>query len=438
MARNRSLIALGTAEIVSNLGSRMTWLALPWFVLVTTGSATKMGIVFAVEAVPMAVLGIPSGAVVQRFGARSTMLACDLVRAPLLALVPLLHALGALPFGVLLALVFTAGVFTAPYFASQRLVLPEVVGEDERSVMRANSLIEGAQRLTGLAGPAAAGALISVLGAANVVWIDAATYAIAFALIALCVPRRAATPEAEEGRGLLAGLRFVRRDPVLGPLALEILLIGLFVPLLFAGLPLLAFERYGRSALVAGALASAWSGGALLGALAAYRVAPRYSPLRMASLAAPWFALPIWTLAFAIPPWVAVAALAVSGFAVPFVNAPIITLLTVRTPPALRGKVMTTTSAAEMAAAPLGYALAGPVFAALGLGGAYALVAAGLTAGVALLVAILPTSRSSRLARRRFRQSARPRSATRRRCCRSAGPGADPFQGDSRRGSLAR
>jgi MFS family permease len=141
VARNRSIIALGTAEIVSNLGSRMTWLALPWFVLVTTGSATKMGIVFAVEAVPMAVLGIPSGSLVQRFGARTTMLACDLVRAPLLALVPLLHALGALPFGVLLALVFMAGVFTAPYFASQRLVLPEVVGEDERGVIRANSLI---------------------------------------------------------------------------------------------------------------------------------------------------------------------------------------------------------------------------------------------------------------------------------------------------------
>jgi hypothetical protein len=438
VARNRSIIALGTAEIVSNLGSRMTWLALPWFVLVTTGSATKMGIVFAVEAVPIAVLGIPSGSVVQRFGARTTMLACDLVRAPLLALVPLLHALGALPFGVLLALVFMAGVFTAPYFASQRLVLPEVVGEDERSVMRANSLIEGAQRFTGLAGPAAAGALISVLGAANVIWIDAATYLIAFALIALFVPRRAPMPEAAgEGRGLLAGLRFVTRDPLLGPLALAILLIGLFVPLLFAGLPLLAFERYGRSALVAGALASAWSGGALLGALAAYRVAPLYSPLRIASLAAPWFALPIWTLAFAIPPWAAVAALAISGFAVPFVNAPIITLLTVRTPPALRGKVMTTTSAAEMAAAPVGYALAGPAFAALGLGGAYALVAAGLTGGVAVLVTILPTSRSNRFSRRRSRQSARPRSAARRRCCRSAGRGAGPFQGDSRRGSFA-
>jgi len=57
--RNRSIAALLTAEVLSSLGSRMTWLALPWFVLVTTGSPTRMGIVFAIEVVPMALFGIP-------------------------------------------------------------------------------------------------------------------------------------------------------------------------------------------------------------------------------------------------------------------------------------------------------------------------------------------------------------------------------------------
>jgi len=91
--RNRSILAPLTAEALSSLGSRMTWLALPWFVLVTTGSPTRMGIVFAVEVVPMALFGIPSGAAVQRFGARRTMLVCDAARAPLVALVPLIMLL---------------------------------------------------------------------------------------------------------------------------------------------------------------------------------------------------------------------------------------------------------------------------------------------------------------------------------------------------------
>ena len=55
--RNRSLAALIVAEIVSSLGSRITFLALPWFVLVTTGSAAKMGIVLAVELAPVACSG---------------------------------------------------------------------------------------------------------------------------------------------------------------------------------------------------------------------------------------------------------------------------------------------------------------------------------------------------------------------------------------------
>ena len=52
MLRNRPLVALLTAEGISSLGSQMTFLALPWFVLVTTGSATKMGVVLAVEILP--------------------------------------------------------------------------------------------------------------------------------------------------------------------------------------------------------------------------------------------------------------------------------------------------------------------------------------------------------------------------------------------------
>jgi hypothetical protein len=54
--------------VISSLGSQMTFLALQWFVLATTGSATKMGIVLSVELAPVAVLGIPSGTVVRGWG----------------------------------------------------------------------------------------------------------------------------------------------------------------------------------------------------------------------------------------------------------------------------------------------------------------------------------------------------------------------------------
>ncbi|HEY1512872.1 MAG TPA: MFS transporter, partial [Gaiellaceae bacterium] len=75
--RNLTLPALLTAEAVSSTGSAMTFVALPWFVLVTTGSPTRMSIVLAAEILPMALLGIPSGSVVARLGARTSMLVSD-------------------------------------------------------------------------------------------------------------------------------------------------------------------------------------------------------------------------------------------------------------------------------------------------------------------------------------------------------------------------
>ncbi len=90
----RAVGALVVAELISTLGSRMTYLALPWFVLVTTGSAAKMSVVLAVQILPMAILGVPSGSLVQKLGSRTAMLMADFARAPLIMALPLLHAAG--------------------------------------------------------------------------------------------------------------------------------------------------------------------------------------------------------------------------------------------------------------------------------------------------------------------------------------------------------
>ena len=71
LLKNRSLAALIAAEIVSSLGSRITFLALPWFVLVTTGSPSRMGVVLAVQLAPVALLGVLSGSVVAEAGAHA-------------------------------------------------------------------------------------------------------------------------------------------------------------------------------------------------------------------------------------------------------------------------------------------------------------------------------------------------------------------------------
>jgi MFS family permease len=385
--RNPSLLALLVSEVVSAVGSRMTALALPWFVLVTTGSPTRMGIVLAAELLPVGLLGIPSGSVVSRLGARTTMLVSDSVRVPLMASIPILHAAGVLSFPLLLVLVVAFGVFWAPYFAAQRVILPELLGDDEQTIAQANSVIEGATSASGLLGPPIAGVLIPLIGTANVLYADAATFAFAFLAVLAFVPRRTLTAQPETG-GVLAGLMHFLRDPLLGPLASVTVTYNAFGQMLFASLPVLAFERF-HSAHDAGWLIAAYGTGSLVGTGVAFHLVKKVEPLKLASTAVLGIALPIWLLATSPPLAIALAALAFSGFSNPFTNAPFFAILTTRTPEALRAKVISAVITFATIAGPLGLLAAGPLIEHAGLNWTFAVVAAGETAASLLFIALI-------------------------------------------------
>jgi MFS family permease len=391
--RSRSVWALVAAEVVSILGTRMTYLALPWFVLVTTGSATKMTVVLAVEMIPMALFGVPSGSLVQRYGGRTIMLISDLARVPLLAAVPILHAADVLSFGLLLVLVFLLGCFMAPYFASQRVILPELVGEDERTMSQANSLIEGGTAFAALAGPALAGVLIPFLDAPTVLYIDAATYLVSFLLILAFVPRRKPVPQAAgPTHGVLAGLRFLLTDTLLGPLTATVVAFGFLSAGISAALPFYAFDEF-SSARIAGLFYTALGAGALVGSVLAIVVVRRMKPLRLAGLGILAFAFPLWALPFQPPLGVVFAALFLATLFTPLVNGPVIGVLTSRTPVALRAKVMTAVISVSTLAAPGGFLVAGQVIEHWGVVPVFALVAGGITVTAALFAVIVLTHR---------------------------------------------
>ncbi|HEY7208009.1 MAG TPA: MFS transporter [Gaiellaceae bacterium] len=388
----RAVGALVLAETISVLGTRMTYLALPWLVLVTTGSPGKMSLVLAAELVPMAVLGIPSGMVVQRLGSRRTMLLADLARAPILASIPLLHAAGALGFGLLLAIVALLGSFTAPYIASQRTILPALVGEDETRMAQANSSIEGGSAVASLAGPAFAGLLIPLVGAPNVLYVDAATYLGAFLLVLLFVPRREAIVSALE-RGVLAGLRFVLADDLLAPLAATTVVFGFLGAGLTAGIPFFAFDQFDGRAWIGGLFYAALGAGTVVGSVLAVLAVRRVAPLRLAAIGILGFAAPLWVLPF-LPPWPVVCiALCAAGLFTPLVNGPIIAVLTARTPEHLRAKVLTAVISVSTLAAPLGFLVAGQALEHWGVATLFAAVVAGVTL-MALVFAAITWRRS--------------------------------------------
>jgi hypothetical protein len=90
----RPLAALLVSEVVSSLGSLMSVVALPWFVLATSGSPARMGIVLAAESAPLLVFAVPSSAIVARLGVRRTLLACDLAWMVVTTAIPITHFAG--------------------------------------------------------------------------------------------------------------------------------------------------------------------------------------------------------------------------------------------------------------------------------------------------------------------------------------------------------
>src|SRR5919204_1763540 len=367
MLRDRRLLALLCAETVSTTGAQMTWLALPWFVLLTTGSATRTSFVLASEIVGMALLGLPGGSLLPRLGARRTMILCDTVRAPVAALVPVLHSTGALSFPVLPAVAFGLGAATAPYFAAQKVVVPELLGEDEQLVTKANALFQVATRTTLLAGPVLAGVLIGVIGATSVLLVDAATYVVSVVLVAGFVPRRERAEEPPERRNIRAGLRFIFGDPLLRVWTFAFALGDAAWTAFFVAVPVLVLSRFGHDPQIAGWLFASFGVGAVIGNLLSYRwLAPRVDGLTIFATCIVAQVLPLWLLSLPLPAAGFSAVILASGIGNGLVNPSLHAIMTLRIPEPIRPMVMTTKMVIWALFNPLGLVVAGPVLDAFG------------------------------------------------------------------------
>jgi MFS family permease len=283
--------------------------------------------------------------------------------------------------------VFLVGCFIAPYFSAQRLILPELVGEHEATVAQANAVLEGAMRATALIGPATAGVLIASFGATRVLYIDAATFLFAAVVVTLLVPRRPPVAPTEEAGGVLAGVRFIARDPLLKPLGITALFLNMFGQMLAASLPVLAYESFGGSSRVAGAFFAAFGIGSVFGSVAAMKLVPKYDPIRLATVAFVALTIPIWLLALPLPVWAVMAALVASSAFGPLINAPLIGVITTRTPAALRAKVMTAVLTFAMLAGPVGLLVVGPLLEWIGAHGVFVIIAAGQMLSVTFFAA---------------------------------------------------
>ncbi|MFF9408604.1 MFS transporter [Streptomyces anandii] len=382
----RPLYGVLTAMAVSLTGTRVSAVALPWFVLVTTGSATRTGLVAFCEMTPYVLVKAFTGPVVDRIGPRAVSWTTDLASAAAAAAVPLCHALHVLSLPLLLVLVALIGAARGPGDLAKEVMVPEAAERGRVPLERATGLSGVTERLASTVGPAAGGSLVALLGPLPGLVVNAGCFALGSLIIGLTLPRgmghAAEEPPMREDAGGAAGegggvgywrrfgegFTFLRGEPLLLTVIVMVgvtnLLDAAFTTVL---MPVWAKESgNGPAALglmgsTAGAAAVC---GSLVAALAGHRLPRRlvfFSGFLLAG--APRFLV----LAAGAPMWAVLTVFAVGGFGGGFLNPVLGAVLFERVPRRMLGRVNALGDSLAWAGIPLGGLIAGAAVASLGL-----------------------------------------------------------------------
>ncbi len=365
------ILGLLAAHGISTLGTSMSFLAIPWFVLVTTGSATATGLVVFAEMMPYVLVQALGGPLVDRYGPWRVSVRTDVVAALAMGVIPALHVLGGLSLPVLLVAVAVAGAFRGAGDVARRVLLPRVATASGVSLERASGLHDGTGRLAGLLGSPLSGVFIAVASAPAVVAVDAVTFLVSAGLVA-SLPQPRETERESAGEFYLShlreGLAYLRQDRLLLGIVAMIIVTNLLDQAFAAVLlPVWVREKLG-SPVALGTIGACFGLGAVGGnALMAWlgpRL-PRRLPFAISFLVcgAPRFL----ALAFLaqLPPVLAVAALA--GMGAGGINPALGAAEYERVPPRLQARVLGAVGALAWLGIPFGGLVGGGLLEAFGL-----------------------------------------------------------------------
>ncbi|WP_017605848.1 MFS transporter [Nocardiopsis alkaliphila] len=398
----RPVVGLVAAEACAYIGTRLAMIAIPWFVLETTGSPAHMGLVTLFEMGAYTLARLFVGPVLDRVGQRAVSIRVDLLAAAALITIPLLFTAGLLPFPVLLALVTVIGLATGPSEAAKVSLSPFVARAAGVRVERVTGLTGTVDRLSMTVGPIAAGAVTAALGALTALYLNAVLMLLAALIMVLMLrhdtetfERSGADPEEGHGylRRLRAGWRVVWGDLPLRTLVAMVLVTNVVdVAVMSLALPVWAHESgWGPEGvgLVAGALGGASVIGSLAAAWFGHRLPRRATFFFALAVAGP---PRILVLALDLPLWAVLVVWGASGLFGGLINPILSAMLFERLPPNLVGRGMSMIGALARIGAPIA---APGIGVAIGVLGVAPVLVAG--AAVYLAAALVPAfGRSAR------------------------------------------
>jgi MFS transporter, DHA3 family, macrolide efflux protein len=379
--RNFGLLFSG--QVISQIGDSMNKVALLWFVYEMTGSAFKMTVIGLLQTIPPLVFGPLIGVYLDRMKKKPVMIWVDIIRTVLIMLIPILYAVEALTLEWLYVLVFAISIVSTVFGPALASAVPLLVPRAQLTA--ANALVQSTTNIGLLIGPAVSGVGIAMIGAHNVLYLDAATFmvsALCLMPIRLHETLRAHARIADGAtilQDLLVGFRFVfvqHRTVLL--LMLTAALYSLGASAFVFLLPVFATQLLDASPVELGWLWSSLGIGMLAASawLAWINQGDIQNRLRLISAALAVGAVAVCTLGMLQAPSMAAVLLVVFGGSTAVFTPVVWAMLQELTPEPLLGRVFTTFSTGAMAAAMAG--MAGFGWAADALGPAASLVGIGV------------------------------------------------------------
>jgi MFS family permease len=363
LLRTRSFAFLFSGQAISQIGDSMNKVALLWMVYELTGSAFKMTVIGLLQTIPPLVFGPLIGVYLDRMKKKPVMIWVDLIRTGLVMLIPLLYDMDALTLERLYVLVFATSIVSTVFGPALASAVPLLV--PRAHLTAANALIQSTSNIGLLIGPAVSGVSIAMIGAPNVLYLNAATFLVsAFCLMPIRLhetiqARAKLADRATILQDLLVGFRFVfvqHRTVLL--LMFTATLYSLGASAFVFLLPVFATQHLDASAVELGWLWSSLGIGMLVASvwLARINQGDLQHRLRLIAVALAVGAVAVCTLGMLQAPVLAAALIIVFGGSTAVFTPIVWAMLQELTPEPLLGRVFTTFSTGAMAAAMAGMA----------------------------------------------------------------------------------
>jgi MFS family permease len=270
-------LKLWTGQSISELGSQVSQLAIPWVAAVELhASPIAFSVLATLEFLPFILFALPAGVWVDRLRRRQILIVGDGARAVLLALIPILWALGVLQIWQLLVLAFVTGVFTVFFDVAYQSYLPALI--EQEHLIDGNSKLQLTVSIAQIGGPSLSGGLIAAITAPYAILVDALSYVVSTVFMISMkhrenLPRQdAAEPRPQMWPQVKEGLAWVVGNPNLRAVAGCTGTSNFCSSLMFAVVILYMVRSLHLSSIEAGAVFAVGSAGSIVGALRANRL----------------------------------------------------------------------------------------------------------------------------------------------------------------------